>query len=246
MNWLGLPVQASRHAAEIDHVLGIEHWMMAILFVFWIGYFLLALFKFRKGANPRARYQGMRSYWSVYLVFLVAAAEGVLLFGYEMPQWVERTRNLPRVEAATVVRVVAEQFAWNIHYPGPDRLFGRTDIALVSSDNPLGLDRRDPAAKDDITTVNQLTLPVDVPVLVHLTSKDMVHSFGLPEMRVKQDAIPGADTPVWFVPSRVGNYEIACAQICGLGHYRMRGFVNIKSPTDYQAFLADEARSLSR
>jgi hypothetical protein len=109
--------------------------------------------------------------------------------------------------------------AWNIQYPGPDGRFGRTDINLVSADNPIGLDRRDAAAKDDITTINQLNLPVDRPVLVNLSSKDVIHSFGLFEMRVKQDAIPGMTIPVWFIPNRIGEYEITCSQLCGLGHF---------------------------
>ena len=110
----------------------------------------------------------------------------------------------------------------------------------MAADNPLGLDRSDPAAKDDITTINQLTLPVDKPVLVHLSTKDVIHSFGLYEMRVKQDAVPGLDMPVWFIPNRIGDYEIACSQLCGLGHYRMRGFVNIKSrrPTTRSSWRA--------
>ena len=104
----------------------------------------------------------------------------------------------------------------------------------MSADNPLGLDRKDPNAKDDITTINQLNLPIDRPVLVHLSSKDVIHSFGLYEMRVKQDAIPGMSIPVWFIPNRIGEYEIACSQLCGLGHFRMRGFITIQSAADYQ------------
>ena len=146
--------------------------------------------------------------------------------------------EFPPDNQATVVRVVGEQFAWNIQYPGPDGKFGRTDVSLMAADNPLGLDRSDPAAKDDVTTINQLTLPVDKPVLVHLSTKDVIHSFGLYEMRVKQDAVPGLDMPVWFIPNRIGDYEIACSQLCGLGHYRMRGFVNIRSQADYEKFLA--------
>ena len=136
----------------------------------------------------------------------------------------------------------SEQFAWNIHYPGPDGMFGRTEVTRVAADNPLGLDRRDPAAKDDITTINQLNLPVDRPVLVHLSSKDVIHSFGLFEMRVKQDAVPGLDIPVWFIPNKLGDYEIACSQLCGLGHYRMRGFISVKTDADFKAWLAEEAR----
>jgi cytochrome c oxidase subunit 2 len=114
----------------------------------------------------------------------------------------------------------------------------------VSADNPLGLDRNDQDAKDDITTINQLNLPVDRPVLVHLMSKDVIHSFGLYEMRVKQDAVPGLSIPVWFIPNRVGEYEIACSQLCGLGHFRMRGFVTIQSADDYSKWMADQVKEL--
>jgi cytochrome c oxidase subunit II len=171
----------------------------------------------------------------------VVVVEAILLIFFAIPAWAKRVSNFPPESSATVVRVVGEQFAWNVHYPGPDGRFGRTDISLMAADNPLGLDRSDPAAKDDVTTINQLTLPVDKPVLVHLSTKDVIHSFGLYEMRVKQDAVPGLEIPVWFIPNRIGDYEITCSQLCGLGHYRMRGFVNIKSQADYQAFLAENA-----
>ena len=125
---------------------------------------------------------------------------------------------------------------------GSRRKFGRTDIKFVSADNPLGLDRTDPAGKDDVTTINQLNLPVDRPVLVHLSSKDVIHSFGLYEMRVKQDAIPGLQIPVWFVPNRIGDYEIACSQLCGLGHFRMRGFVTVQSQADFSKWFDEQLK----
>src|SRR5437667_11208640 len=115
---------------------------------------------------------------------------------------------------------------------------------MVTSDNLIGLDRRDPNAKDDIVTSNQLNLPVDRPVLVHLSSQDVIHSFGLYEMRVKQDVIPGLSIPVWFIPNRIGQYEIACSQLCGLGHFRMRGFVTIQSAADSQKWFADQGKEL--
>ena len=109
---------------------------------------------------------------------------------------------MPPANEALVVQVTGEQFAWNMHYPGPDRVFGRTDIKLLDlQSNPLGLDRTDPAAKDDVTTVNQLYLPVNRPVIVRLRSKEVIHSFGVPEFRVKQDAIPGLTIPIWFIPT---------------------------------------------
>jgi cytochrome c oxidase subunit 2 len=239
-----LPVQASTHAAELDHLTVIVHWLMAVLFVGWGAFFIFVLFRFRKGGNPRADYHGAKGKISKGLEIAVVVAEVVLLAFYAIPAWATRVRDFPSENEAVVVRVVGEQFAWNIHYPGPDGKFGRTDVSKMAADNPIGLDRQDPAAKDDITTINQLTLPVDRPVLVHLSTKDVIHSFGLFEMRVKQDAIPGLDMPVWFIPNRIGDYEITCSQLCGLGHYRMRGFVNIKSDADYRAFLAEEAKGL--
>ena len=246
LNYLGLPVQASTHAGEIDHMISLVHWLMLVLFVGWGIFFVYALFRFRRGANPRASYDGAKGKISKGIEVAIVVIEMVLLAFYAIPAWARRVSEFPPESQATVVRVVAEQFAWNVHYPGPDGKFGRTDVNLVTADNPLGLDRSDPAAKDDITTINQLNLPIDRPVLVHLSSKDVIHSFGLYEMRVKQDAIPGMTIPVWFIPNRIGEYEITCSQLCGLGHYRMRGFLNIKSAADYQAWLADQAKDLTQ
>src|SRR5262245_53795158 len=246
LSYLGLPVQASEHAAEIDHMLSLVHWMMLLMFIGWGVFFIYVLFRFRKGSNPRADYVGAKGKLSKGIEVAIVIAEVVLLVGYAIPAWARRVKAFPSESEAVVVRVVGEQFAWNIHYPGPDGKFGRTDINKVSADNPIGLDRTDADAKDDITTINQLTLPVDRPILVHLSSKDVIHSFGLFEMRVKQDAVPGLDIPVWFVPNRIGDYEIACSQLCGLGHYRMRGFVNIKSAADFQTFLTEEAKNIPK
>jgi cytochrome c oxidase subunit 2 len=238
LNFLGLPVAASAHANDVDSLISVVHWLMLVLFVGWGAFFVFVLFRFRKGANPRADYHGAKGKISKMLEIAIVVVEAVLLVFFAIPAWAKRVSNFPPDDKAVVVRVVGEQFAWNIHYPGPDGKFGRTDVSLMAADNPLGLDKSDPAAKDDITTINQLTLPVDKPVLVHLSSKDVIHSFGLYEMRVKQDAVPGLDMPVWFIPTRIGDYEITCSQLCGLGHYRMRGFVNIRSQADYDKFLA--------
>jgi cytochrome c oxidase subunit 2 len=107
--------------------------------------------------------------------------------------------------------------------------------------NPLGLDQDDPNAKDDITTINALHVPVNKPIVVELTSKDVIHSFGIPVMRVKQDAIPGQKIPVWFEAKKTGNFEIACAQLCGLGHYRMRGYFFSEDPDKFEGWLKEEA-----
>jgi cytochrome c oxidase subunit 2 len=245
LKYLGLPVAASAHAAEIDHMMVLVHWLMLVLFVGWGFFFLFVLFRFRSGANPKASYAGAKGKFAKSTEIAVAIVEIVLLVGYAIPAWATRVRQFPSESEAVVVRVVGEQFLWNVHYPGPDGKFGRTDIKLVNADNPLGLDRTDPNAKDDITTINQFNIPVDRPILVHLSSKDVIHSFGLYEMRVKQDAIPGMDIPVWFVPTRVGEYEIACSQLCGLGHFRMRGFITIQNQADYDKWFADQQKELT-
>ncbi len=237
---LGLPIQASAHAAEIDQMTILVHWLMLILFVGWGTFFIYVLFRFRASRNPQADYAGVKSHLSNHLEIGVAVIEAVLLIGFAIPAWAHRVDVFPSEEEATVVRVVGEQFAWNVQYPGPDGTFGRRDIQLISPSNPLGLDRDDPNAKDDIAIINQLNLPVDRPVLVHLSSKDVIHSFTLLELRVKQDAIPGHDIPVWFEPTQVGEWEIGCSQLCGLGHYRMRGFVTVQTAADYQAWYDEE------
>ena len=244
-NNLGMPVQASTHAAELDQMNMLVHWLMLVMFVGWGLYFVFVVFRFRSSAHPKASYTGAKGKLSKGTEVAVAVIGVVLLVFYAIPAWAKRVKAFPAESEAVVVRVVSEQFAWNIHYPGPDGRFGRTDVKLVSSDNPLGLDRTDAAAKDDIATINQLNLPVDRPVLVHLSSKDVIHSFGLFEMRVKQDAIPGMQIPVWFIPNRIGEYEIACSQLCGLGHFRMRGFITIQSQADYDKWFADQEKELT-
>ncbi|HKB13725.1 MAG TPA: hypothetical protein VKD69_23820 [Vicinamibacterales bacterium] len=244
LNYLGLPVQASAHAAEIDQMTSLVHWLMAILFVGWGAFFVFVLFRFRKGANPTASYTGAKGKISKGLEVAVAVIEVILLVFYAIPAWAKRVKAFPTEKEALVVRVIGHQFAWEIHYPGPDGKFGRTDASLVSAENLIGIDRRDPDAKDDVVTSNQLNLPVDRTVLVHLSSQDVIHSFGLYEMRVKQDAIPGMSIPVWFIPTRIGEYEIACSQLCGLGHFRMRGFVTVQSAADYQKWMNDQLKEL--
>jgi cytochrome c oxidase subunit 2 len=249
-NWLGLPPLASTHGGQIDGLISWMHIFMFILFIGWGAFFVYCLVRFRRSRNPVANYAAVKSHFSSYLEGAVAVVEMILLFGFSVPLWAARVDRLPPESEALVVQVTGEQFAWNVHYAGPDGTFGRTNIKLIDvQSNPLGLDRSDPAAKDDVTTLNQLHLPVNRPVVVKLRSKDVIHSFGVPEFRVKQDAIPGLTIPVWFIPNvttaemraRTGNpefqYEIACAQLCGLGHARMRGFVTVQPAEEFQKWM---------
>ena len=244
LEWLGVPVAASAHAGEVDRILVLVHWLMLVLFIGWGAFFAFVLFRFRSGRNPKASYAGTRGRFASVVEVGVLASEIALLAFFSIPFWSTNVDAKPPDGAATEVRVVAEQFSWNFHYPGPDGKFGRTSITLVDADNPLGLDRRDPAAKDDITTINQLHLPAGRTAVIHLSSKDVIHSLGMPEMRVKQDAIPGIVQPVWFTPTKTGRWEIACSQLCGLAHYRMKAFYTIHTPEQYDAWLQEEESAL--
>ncbi len=245
IEWLRMPAAASAHAGDVDQIMALVHWLMLVLFVGWSIFFVYVLVRFRRGANPAASYHGVRGRWSTWVEGGVLAAEVILLAFFSIPAWSARVDAFPPEQQSTVVRVVAEQFAWNVHYPGRDGRFGRTDITLLSATNPIGLDRADPAGRDDVTTINRLNLPVGRPVIVYLSSKDMVHSFTLPQMRVKQDAVPGIAQPVWFTPTRTGEWEIPCSQLCGLGHYRMRGFYTIQTQADFDTWLASETAAVA-
>ena len=242
---LGLPLQASAHAAEIDRIIVIVHWLMLVLFVGWGIFFVYTLIRFRASANPTADYAGVKSHTSSYLEGAVAVIEAIILLAFAIPAWATRVNAFPPEDGATVVHVIAKQFEWHSVYPGPDGRFGRRDASLITSTNAIGLDRADPAGADDIHTINQLNFPVDNPVIVYLTTMDVIHSFAILEMRVKQDAIPGMEIPVWWEPTEAGEYEINCSQLCGLGHYRMRGFVSVMEASDYDAFLAEEGARLA-
>lgn len=243
--WLDqyMPPDYSAHGAELDQLSAYVHWLMLILFIGWGLLFAFMLIRFRASKQPRAIYHGTKSHASKWAEMAVFVIECVLLFGISIPAWSRWTTRPSRDQNAMEIRVVAEQFAWNVHYPGADGVFGRTDSNHVTSANPLGIDPADPAAKDDVATLNQLHLVVDRPVVVRLTSKDVIHSFGLPYLRVKQDATPGMEVPVHFTPVKTSGtetWEIACAQLCGLGHYRMKGQIHVQTQSDFAKWMAEQ------
>jgi len=180
-NWLGLPALASTTGAQIDSLIGWIHIFMFVLFIGWGGFFTYTLIRFRKSRQPVANYTGVKSHATNYLETAVLVIEMVLLFGFSIPLWAARVDHVPSEAEALVVNVTGEQYAWNVRYAGPDGVFGRTDIKKIDvQTNPLGLDRDDPAAKDDVTQINQLFLPANRPVVIRLRTKDVIHSFNLP------------------------------------------------------------------
>jgi cytochrome c oxidase subunit 2 len=233
------PLKSDR--AAVDQALWIT--LVVTGSVFILTNLLLAYFGWRYQDREGAR----AAYWHdnpklEWTWTLVTAAIMFLFLANALALWAQITSAAPA--DAVVVEVVGQQFAWNVRYPGPDGAFGRTDPKLVdpASLNFIGLDRSDPAAADDIVLPqNQLYLPEGRAVKVQLRSLDVIHSFFLPNFRVKQDAVPGMTTEVWFTARQAGDFEIACAEHCGLGHYRMRGEVHVVAAADYHKAIAAAA-----
>ena len=239
-----LPAAASGHASALDAVLLSVHVHMLLIFVLWLGVFAFALIKFRRGANPEARREGVRGMWPAIAIGLVIVGDVIILVTQALPAWAARNELPPAGAQPVEIHITAEQFAWNIHYPGPDRVFGRTSQSLISASNPVGIDRDDPAGRDDIGVLNVLMLPVNRTAVIQLTSRDVIHSFTLNEMRVKQDATPGMTSRVWFTPIAAGDWEIACSQLCGLGHYRMRGEYHVVDQAAWDRWQSEEVAQL--
>jgi cytochrome c oxidase subunit 2 len=211
---------------------------MALLFVGWSCFFIYTLWRFHRSRNPKANYHGVTSHTSTHLEFSVILIEATLLLGFAIPLWGKRTNGDQFTDNPDAIRVhvVAEQFAWNFHYPGPDGVFGKPK---PGGGNPLDLDPNDEAGKDDLITRNEVHVVNKRPVVFEITSKDVIHSMALKNMRMTQDAIPGTRVPMWFRPIRSGEFEVICAQLCGSGHTAMRALLKVDSQADYDAWVKE-------
>jgi cytochrome c oxidase subunit 2 len=238
---LGLPVLASEHGQQVDNLIVYVHWLMMVLFVGWLAYFCYALFRFHRSRNPKADYLGVRNHASNYVEVVVALVEAVLLIFVAVPLWAKSVGDMPDEKKSTVIQIVAQQFDWNVRYPGKDGIFGKQDMKLVTSENTFGVDPSDPNGKDDVQTMTQIHVVVDKPVIAFISSKDVIHSFKVIAMRVTQDAIPGMRIPIHFTPTKIGKYQINCAQLCGQGHASMsRGMLIVESQEDFDKWLATQ------
>lgn len=252
---MGVPMLASRHGGEVDKLVYFIHWLMILLFVGWMAYFIYVLFRFNKKANPKADCVGVKNHMSTYLEIAVAVIEAVILIGLAVPMWAKQVDDFPPDDDATVIRVVAEQFSWNSRYPGPDGEFGSQNMLYATADNPLAYDPDDELGKDDITPpLKDIRVPLQTvdkdgdgepdkhpdgetmykPVIIHLTSKDVIHSFKVNTLRVCQDCIPGMSIPLHFEPTKAGRYLLTCAQLCGNGHAAMNGWLTIQEPKEFE------------
>jgi len=236
----GLPVQASTFAPNIDFGIWVIHVAMFAIFILWSIFFVYLLIRYRRKPGVAADHGEGHPLKSLIPDFFVLAFEIALIAFYAIPGWSRIKMTTPPAQEANVVEMVAEQFAWDFQYPGADGKFGRRDAKFMDSANPLGLDPQDSAGRDDVVSINELHVPLGKPTVIYMTSKDVIHSFFIPEFRVKQDAVPGMRIPVWFEPTKAGTYELACAQLCGVDHSMMRGDVVVQTPKEYEAWLKSQ------
>ncbi len=232
-----LPPLASAQGARIDTLLKVFLILVSIVFLGIHVALAMAVTRFRgdrvRAASHVHENRTLELTWTItpaVILIAMTIAGGVTL---------ARLHAAPP-EDALRVEVTAEQFGWNIRYPGPDGQFGRTDPRLIGPDNRLGIDPSDPASRDDLVYLNELYLPVNRPVHVQIRSKDVLHSFFVPQFRMKQDAVPGRTTQMTLMPTSTGEFEIACAELCGLGHFGMKGLVKVLSAEEFDAWLAQQ------
>ena len=229
----GLPQPVSTYAGEIDWLMGVLHVVMVGIFVVWAAFFVYCLVRYRARAGQRATYHQTGEKASFVPDGLILAFEMWLILAFGIPIWASVKQSTPPPGESLEVNLIAQQFAWNFQYAGPDGKFGRREVALVSASNPMGIDPADPASKDDIVTINNLNVPLGKPTILHMTSKDVIHDFQVVNLRNKQDIVPGLKTTLWFEPTVTGKFEIGCAQLCGLGHTQMVGNVFVQTPEEF-------------
>ena len=221
-----LPPGISEHAPTYDRQFVLTLIIVGIAFVaaqVGLGWMV---WKYRD--SGRADDRGLYTHGSNRLEILWTVITAVVFIGLGvMGQRVWASLRLHDAPAGSYsVEVVAQQFQWNFHYSGKDNLFGRTDPSLIddSALNFIGLDESDPNAKDDAVTAS-LVVPVNRPVELKLRSKDVIHSFWVPPLRFKQDLVPGMEIKVHFTPTKTGKYELACAELCGQLHFKMKSYM---------------------
>jgi len=231
------PWQATAAASNwgsIDAALFITLLITGIFFIAVSLFMALAIIRYRHKEGRRAAYQPENKKLEWWLIGITSVG----IIGLLAPGLVVY-HDFVRVPAdAHELEVVAQQWQWAFRFPGQDRKLGKSDVKWIGSSNPLGLDPDDPAGQDDVLIRNnQVRLPLDRPVKVLLRSKDVLHNFYVPQIRSKMDMVPGMVSYFWFTPTKLGTYDVLCAEYCGLAHYNMRGNMIIEEPAAFEQWL---------
>jgi cytochrome c oxidase subunit 2 len=240
---------ASEQGEKIDLMLYITIGVTGVVFVITQVLLFWFAFKYQEKDDTKAFYfphnNKLELLWTtVPAIFLTV----LVVFG--LKYWFKMTSDAPA--NAVVVEVTGHQFGWEFRYPGADNILGKKDFKLTTGNNPLGVDFNDSASHDDIHISGTMHIPVGQPVKLVINSQDVIHDVGLSHFRMKMDAVPGIPTTLWFTPLyttdsmkiKTNNpnftYEISCDQMCGKGHFSMRGVIVVDTKADYDKWLAGQ------
>ncbi len=221
----------------IDSTIIITFWITGVAFVAILLFMAYCVYRFRHQKGRRAAYEPENKKLELWLTIVTTVAVAALL----APGLFVWNQFVTVPDEATEIEVLGQQWQWSFRYPGKDGMLGTTDATHVGFDNPFGLNPDDPSGQDDVLIeADDLHLPLNQPVKVLLRSIDVLHDFYVPQFRAKMDMVPGLVTFFWFVPTRTGSFEILCAELCGVGHYAMRGKVVVEEASDFAAWLAEQ------
>lgn len=222
---------------SMDTTIIVTFWVTGVVFIAIILFTAYCVYRFRYRPDRRAEYEPENKKLEVWLSALTAVGVAVLL----APGLVIWNNYVTVPEDAAEIEVVGAQWAWSYRYPGADGQLGTSNIRNITDDNPFGLNKDDANGKDDIlVSSDDLHLPVGQSVNVLLRSIDVLHDFYVPQFRAKMDMVPGLVTFFWLTPTRTGTFDILCAELCGSGHYAMRGKVVVEEPAAFNAWLAEQ------
>jgi cytochrome c oxidase subunit 2 len=241
--WIGITQNASEHGGLVDHMLGFVHWFMLALFIGWSIFLAIAFTRFRKSKNPSADYHGVRGHASTHIEIGVVVVEAILLLGFAFPLWSRQADDFPTSPDTIKIRALGEKFLWNFQYPGNDMMLSTWSMKGITPSNVTGRDLMDPNGKDDFVSPSTMKLPVGRPVIVDVSSKDVIHNLALVPMRSAQDAIPGVKAHMWFKPVKEGTWDIICGQLCGPGHAQMRAVLEVIDGKEYDEWAKEQSAS---
>ncbi len=234
--WWWTPIASNW--GNIDNTIMITFWITGVVFIAVIGFTAYCVFAFRHKEGRKALYEPENTKLEVWLTGLTTVGVAALL----APGLFVWGQFITVPDGAAEFEVMGAQWAFTYRYPGKDGVLGTTDVKNINSDNPFGLNKNDPNGQDDLLIdSDEAHLPIDKPVKVLLRSIDVLHNFYTPQFRVKMDMVPGMITYYWFTPTRTGTFDVLCFELCGTGHYNMRGSVVVEEDGDYEAWLAKQS-----
>jgi cytochrome c oxidase subunit 2 len=221
----------------VDLTMDITFYVTGFVFVTVNLFMAYCVIKFRYKKGARSTYEPENKKLEYWLTGLTAVGVAAML----TPGLFVWAKFVDVPEDAHVVEAVGQQWHWTFRYPGEDGKLGEADAERISSDNPFGIDPEDPNSQDDVIVYNpEAHVPIDQPVKFLLRSKDVLHNFTVAQFRVKMDLVPGMNTFMWLTPTKTGRYELLCEELCGVGHFAMRGAVVVDEAADFDTWLSEQ------